>query len=152
MPELQLIAHGEPQWDSKVNDAIKCMNQALTIEETDSVTLLDGWTNDTQATKLKKIPLINGSALVVFQFDAYKTMQPGEVGYFAVIPDGYGLSLNFEIGGQIPVQYNGHIGGYVDLYTDGSKIGYHFFPNNGSIDGDANKPQKVSLAGSVAWI
>lgn len=148
--QYKQIVQGQRDWLNQLNQALSYIGRPY--EETDAVTLLDGWMNGDHTAKLKKFPLPSGSTLVVFQFEVHKSMKPNLGGGFAAIPDTYAPSLNFLLGGQIPVNYGGHIGGYIDLYSIPGQIGYKFWPNNGGVDGEANKLQDISLRGSIAWI
>ena len=148
--QYKQIVQGQRDWLNQLNQALSYIGRPY--EETDAVTLLDGWMNGEHTAKLKKYPLPSGSTLVVFQFEVHKMMAPGPYGNFAAIPEGYNPSLNFPLGGQIPVNYGGHIGGYIDLYAIPGQIGYKFWPNNGEVDPEANKQNDVTVRGAIAWI
>lgn len=144
------IVIGQRDWLDKINQALSLASAQVT--EIDNVTFVDGWTVGDYKPKLRKYPFSNGTSMIILQFDVHKTMKPNLGGDFALMPDGYSPSLNFPLGGQVSVNYGGHIGGYLDLYSVPGKVCYKFWPNNGGVDGEANKDQDIHVRGSIAWI
>lgn len=148
--QYKQIVKGQRDWLNQLNQALTYIGRPY--ETNDAVTLLNGWSNGEHPAKLKKFPLPSGATLVVFQFEAHNTLKPNVISEFATIPEDYKPTLSFLLGGEIPVLYGGHAGGYLDLYSVRNKIGFHFIPNNGNVDADANKSNDITIRGSVAWI
>lgn len=143
-------------WLKNINNNFYAISQQFSQESSQSnIVFLDGWQRNTGGPKddwqsvVVKAPLIGGRTIYMLRVVAYKDMGPNERGNLLVMPEGYQLSGNFL--GNFDVQYDGHSGGYVELYAYGNKIGYHFVPNNGAVDGEANQTHRIYMTATITW-
>lgn len=72
MPELQKVAHGEPNWDAKVNAAIELLNatqdeltqKKVTGWSSDGIVFSNGFHQDQDPTKYRYVQLTENAKLV----------------------------------------------------------------------------------------
>lgn len=153
MANVKTIEAGR-NWLQTINDNFSALNPGDT--QSVDLTFLNGWQKEVGGGNINstiwKTPLSGSSkSAYLMQISASKDLNPNEAATLTKIPDGYKLvPMNYIT--NIPVYYGGHAGGLVELYMVGNDLDFHFYPNNGGVDSDANKTQHVMLQFSLAWI
>ena len=150
--DLKNLVPGQRDWVNTLNDDLTKLNVK---SETADIVTLNGWTKDATNSNalsgVRKYYLLDGTRLIVCQLAIKKTgVVANEDADLCSIPDGFTSGLNYLP--SVPVDYNGHEGGYLRLFFIGDKIHYHFTPLNGGVDGEAMKPQDLNVYTSLVWI
>lgn len=151
--ELPQVTPGQG-WLSNINNNFSVVSQEFSKKASRAdIVYLDGWQKDTNPNVLPEIlktPMADGKFGYTLKISAGKEVAPNERGHLLIMPEGYLLGGNYL--GDIPVQYDGHIGGYVELIANGHYLDYHFAPNNGGVDGEANNKHQIWIQTTLTWI
>ncbi|MCW4387860.1 hypothetical protein [Limosilactobacillus oris] len=142
-------------WLKNINNNFYAISQEFSKASSRAdIVFLDGWQKDTGGSnnwpsEIIKTPMANGKYDYELKLSAYKNATPNEYGKLLIMPEGYQMSANYL--GNIPTQYGGHTGGYIQLFAVANRIEYHFVPNNGGVDGEANNAHQIELHTSITW-
>lgn len=153
MANIQTIKAGR-DWLQAINVNFGVLNPGDT--QSVDLTFLNGWRKEVGEGNIQstiwKTPLSGSSkSAYLMQISASKDLNPNESATLTKIPDGYKFDPMTYIT-NVPVYYGGHTGGFLQFFMVGNELVYHFYPNNGGVDSDANKTQPVALQFSLAWI
>lgn len=151
--DIEQIKQGQKDWVKVLNYDLSQLNVK---SETADIITANGWTRDTSnpdvKTGLRKYYLLDGSNLILCQLSIKKSgVMPNETGDLFTLPNGYSPNVNYLP--SIPVDYSGHVGGFIKPYFAGNSIiGYRFIPANGNVDSDANKANDLTIETTLMWI
>lgn len=135
MADLLTIKHGEPQWDTKVNNnfaELYSTSQELTektslayerIEEKDGLVLTNGWQKN--ECYIDVLPFLNGKTLKICHLSiSHPNLAPVNGAPLLIVPSKASIFVAQFIGGSVS--------GELSFYgIDVSHIGYHYAPADG---------------------
>ena len=132
MADLLTIKHGEPQWDTKVNNnfaGLYSTSQELTektslaserIEEKDGVVLTGGWQKN--ECYIDVLPLLNGSTLKICHLSiSHPQLAPTNAATLLIVPSKAMVNVAQFIGASGQPGFYG---------IDANHIGYYYQPSD----------------------
>lgn len=152
--ELPQVTPGQG-WLNSINNNFSVVSQEFSKKASRAdIVYLDGWQKDPNhdvRPEIWKTPMADGKFAYMLKISASKEVAPNENGKLLIIPEGYTWGgVNYL--GAIPVNYNGHVGGYAQLVAAYNELSYFFYPNNGGVDGEANSKHQIWIQDTITWI
>ena len=153
MADLPKLAHGEPNWDTKVNDLIDKFNLEVKKGDVSSdpvdITISNGWTKAEGDSYVKEFPLANGSTLKAMQLNIKNDSVQGGANFNSIVtvPNEFGTAISRPVGSTTSVEVNGHYQGYFEWsFANFSQLGGNYVP----IDGSAG-PFSITLRATILY-
>lgn len=150
--ELPQVTPGQG-WLTTINNNFSVASQEFSKKSSRiDVVFLNGWQKDSNPevqNEVIRTPMADGRFSYELKISAGKEVAPNESNALLMVPKDY-IGVNYL--GNVPTEYGGHAGGYFHLFFVGNKIFYHFIPNNGGVDGEANNKHQVWIQTTITWI
>lgn len=153
MADLPKLAHGEPNWDTKVNDLIDKFNLEVKKGDVSSdpvdVTISNGWTKADGGSYVKAFPLANGTTLKAMQLNIQNSSVQGGVNFGSIVtvPNEFGTAIARPVGSTTSVEVDGHFQGFYEWsFADFNHLGGHYVPNDGQ-----GGPFNITLRATILY-
>lgn len=154
--DLAQVAPGQGWLQTINNDFNAIQNDFSKNAESFDIVYQNGWTKDTGGSgndwqsKIEKIPLVGSLSEYRLWIAAAKSVGANEGGILFSHPRDYLFNGNFIA--NVPVNYGGHFGGYIQLINVDNHVDYSWWPINASYELDATKPKTIQLETYLTWV